>query len=79
MSEIERIYLERLEKRILEKGVSNAFLVSLLKLSVSYLSLERIKIFSKKYNISTQGIRKSKKHKNNIVKICNYQLIIDNS
>lgn len=79
MTELEKMYLEKLEKRILEIGVSNVFLVSLLKLTVSYLSLERIKVFSKKYGISTQGIRKSKKYKNNIVKICNYQLIVDNS
>jgi hypothetical protein len=78
MTELEKMYLEKLEKRILEIGVSNEFLVSLLKLTELYLSLESINDFSKKYGITTQGIRKSNKHKKNIIKICNYQVIIDN-
>lgn len=78
MTELEKMCLEKLEKRILEIGVSNEFLVSLLKLTELYLSLERINDFSKKYGITTQGIRKSNKHKKNIIKICNYQVIIDN-
>lgn len=78
MTELEKMYLEKLEKRILEIGVSNVFLVSLLKLTELYLSLESINDFSKKYGITTQGIRKSNKHKKNIIKICNYQVIIDN-
>lgn len=72
MTELEKMYLEKLEKRILEIGVSNVFLVSLLKLTELYLSLESINDFSKKYGITTQGIRKSNKHKKNIIKICNY-------
>lgn len=78
MTELEKTYLEKLEKRILGIGVSTEFLVSLLKLTELYLSLESINDFSKKYGITTQGIRKSNKHKKNIIKICNYQVIIDN-
>jgi len=76
MTEIEQEYLEKLEKRIYEKGISNDFLVSLLKLSENYLNLQRISHFAKENNKTTQGVRRFES--NRIIKICKYQLIINN-
>ena len=77
MNELEKLYIERLERKILTEGVSNEFLVSLLKLCEAYLQLTRVKKYSDEINKSTQGIRKY--HSDKIVKICNYQLIINNN
>jgi hypothetical protein len=76
MSELGQEYLQRLEKRVVEKGVSNEFLVSLLKLSETYLNLQRLSDYAKENNKTTQGLRRFKKDK--IIKICDYQLIINN-
>lgn len=76
MNELEQLYLERLENKIMSEGVSNEFLVSLLKLSCSYLNLQRVSDYSKKNKITTQGLRKY--HKSKIIKISNMQFVIDN-
>jgi hypothetical protein len=74
MTKYEQDILNRIGSLIHEGKLSNDFLVSNLKLSVEYLNLQRISDYSKQNNISTQGLRGNK----NIIKICNYQLIIDN-
>jgi hypothetical protein len=74
MTKYEQDIINRIGELIHEGKVSNEFLVSNLKLSVEYLNLQRISDYSKQNNISTQGLRGNK----NIIKICNYQLIIDN-
>ena len=76
MSELEQEYLYKLEKRINDIGVSNDFLVSIMKLCETYLNLQRISVYSKENRKTPQGMRKYRK--NNIIKICDYQLIIDN-
>ena len=76
MKDIEQEYLQKLEKKIIETGVSNEFLVSLLKLSEQYLNLKRISEHAKETSKSPQGIRKFQKDK--IITVCNYQLIIYN-
>jgi hypothetical protein len=74
MTKYEQDILNRIGSLIHEGKVSNEFLVSNLKLSVEYLNLQRISDYAEQNNISTQGLRGNK----NIIKICNYQLIIDN-
>lgn len=76
MNELEQLYLYRLENKIMSEGVSNEFLVSLLKLCEIYLQLTRVKKYSDEIKKTTQGIRKYQLDK--IIKICNYQLVINN-
>ena len=76
MTEYEQNILNRIEQLIHDGKLSNDFLVSNLKLSCDYLNLKRLSVYEKEYGKSTQGLRKH--HKNKIIKICNYQLIIDN-
>ena len=74
MTQKEQNIINRIEEIITTDGVSNEFLVSLLKLSCEYLVLERVSETAKRENKTTQGIRKFR----NIVKICGYQLTINN-
>lgn len=74
MTEYENKVYNRIGQLIHDGKLSNDFLVSNLKLSAEYLNLQRISDYSKQNNISTQGLRGNK----NIIKICNYQLIINN-
>lgn len=74
MTQKEQNIINRIEEIILTEGVSNEFLVSTLKLCAFYLQLERVSETAKKENKTTQGIRKFR----NIVKICGYQLTINN-
>lgn len=76
MTELEKLYIERLEKKIYTDGVSNQFLIELLKLCVDYLQLIRISKFSSISKKSEQSIRKY--HQEKIITICDYQLIINN-
>lgn len=76
MTEIEQQYIDRLERKIHTDGVTNDFLVSLLKLSETYLQLTRIKEYASQVNKSEQAIRRY--DTNAIVKVCNYQLVINN-
>ena len=77
MTDVEKSYLDRLENKIYSGDISNEFLVSLMKLSETYLGLIRIKDYAKEVGKTEQSIRRY--HKNNIIKICNHQLIINNS
>jgi hypothetical protein len=74
MTEGEQLMLNIIAEITHNHGVSNEFLVSLLKLCEDYLNLQRVSDFAKENGVSTQGLRGNK----NIIKICNYQLITDN-
>lgn len=74
MTQKEQNIINRIEEIITKEGISNEFLVSLLKLSEQYLQLERVSETAKREDKTTQGIRKFR----NIVKICGYQLTINN-
>ena len=72
MTKYEQNIINRIEELILEGKVSNDFLISNLKLSVSYLNLKRVSDYAKSEGKSTQGLRGSKK----IIKICDYQSLL---
>ena len=72
MTGYEKNVKNRIGQLIHEGKLSNEFLVSCLKLCEDYLNLQRISDFAKENGVSTQGLRGNK----NIIKICNYQLII---
>ena len=74
MTDKEIIIINRIEEIINVDGVSNDFLISMLKLCEQYLQLERVSKTAERENKTTQGIRKFR----NIVKICDYQLTINN-
>lgn len=74
MTDYEQKIYNRIGQLIQNGKLSNDFLVSNLKLSVDYLNLKRVSDYSKENDKSTQGLRGNK----NIIKICGYQLIIDN-
>lgn len=74
MTQKEQNIINRIEEIILTEGVSNDFLVSMLKLCEQYLQLERVSKTAERENKTTQGIRKFR----TIVKICDYQFTINN-
>ena len=74
MTKYEKDILNKIGQLVQDGKLSNDFLVSNLKLSVDFLNLQRISDYAKENGKSTQGLRGNK----NIVKICNYQLIINN-
>jgi len=76
MTEYEQNILDRISQLIHEGKLSNEFLVSNLKLSCDYLNLKRLSDYEKETGKSTQGLRKQ--HKDKIIKICDFQLFIDN-
>ena len=74
MTKYEQNIINKIGQLIQDGKLSNDFLVSNLKLSVDFLNLKRVSEYAKEEGKSTQGLRGSK----NIIKICGYQLIIDN-
>ena len=74
MTDNEQLMLKKLEKHILEKGVSNEFLVQLIELSGSYLNLMTIPRYAKANGISYNGAKKFR----NAIKLFNVKFIIDN-
>jgi hypothetical protein len=74
LTEKERISLRNVEELYYKGNLSNAYLVSLLKLIVSLLQLKRVSKYAKDNNITSQGARKFRE----TIKLCNYTLIIDN-
>ena len=76
LTEYEQNVLNRLCDLIKQGKLSNNFLVANLQQSVDYLGLTRINDYAKQIKKSNWGVRKFSKHK--IIKICNYQLIINN-
>ena len=76
MTKYEQDILDRIEDLIRDKKLTNDFLVSNLQLSIDYLGLTRIEEYSKQIGKSNWGVRKYQSDK--IIKVCNYQLIINN-
>ena len=74
MTEYETDIINKIGQLVQKGKLSNDFLVSNLKLSVDLLNLKRVSKYAKEEGKSTQGLRGDK----NIIKICGYQLIIDN-
>ena len=74
MTNYEQNVLKRIEQLIVEGELTNDFMVANLQLLESYLSLQRVSTTAKLTGKSVFGIRKFRK----IVKICNYQLTINN-
>lgn len=64
----------RLEKRILEHGVSNKELVQIIEVAGDYLGLKTISQYAKENNISYNG---AKKYRENIT-LFGVKFIIDN-
>lgn len=67
--------ITEIENFIFTNKITNEFLVSMLKLATDYLSLERVSDTAKRTGKTTQGIRKHRE----IIKICDYQLTINNN
>lgn len=74
MNEIEQQMLERLEKRIVETGVSNEFLVQICELSGKYLNLRTISDYAKENKMSYNGAKRFR----NVISLFNCKFIIDN-
>ena len=75
LTELEQKSLERFSELYYKGKLSNAYLVSILKLVViEFLQLKRVSKYSQQYKITTQGARKFR----DTIKICDYTLIIDN-
>jgi hypothetical protein len=74
MTPKEHNIINRIEEIIHKEGVSNDFLVSILKLSELYLNLKRVSEMAEIKGQTTQWLRKSDK----VVTICGYQLIPNN-
>jgi hypothetical protein len=74
MTEYETNIINRIGDLIHKGKLTNDFLVSNLKLSADYLNLKRVSDYGKENKKTTQGLRGSDK----IIKICDYQLVIDN-
>lgn len=74
MSEEERMMLERLERRIVEKGVSNAFLVQLIELCGRYLGLLTISAYAKRHKLSYNGVKKGR----HPLRILGIRFVVDN-
>ena len=75
MTDFEANKINEIQNMIIEGKLSGAFLVANLQLSIDYLNLVRVKDYAKSINKSEWGVRRV--YKNKIVKICNYQLVID--
>ena len=75
ISKEERLMLERLEKRIIESGVSNEFLVQLIELSGSYLGLQTIPHYAKSHHLSYNGVKKARQK----VVLFGVRFVVDNS
>ena len=75
MNEIEKQMIERLNKYIMEKNVSNDFLVQLIEVGKNYLNLQTIPDYCKFNKISYNG---AKNHRQ-IIKLFNKNFVIDNS
>jgi hypothetical protein len=76
MTDYEKDTLSKIESLIHKGKLSNDFLIASLQLSVNYLNLQRVEIIAKETGKSNWWIRKSRKK--DTIKICDYQLIINN-
>jgi len=76
LTEYERDVLNRLCDLIEQGRLTNNFIVANLQQSVLYLNLTRVEKYSKQIGKSNWGVRKY--YKNKIIKICDYQLVINN-
>jgi len=74
MTDYEKDILAKLEKMIVEKGVSNEFLVQLIELAGGYLNLMTIADYAKGKSMSYNGVKKCR----NVVKIFKTKYVIDN-
>jgi len=74
MTDYEKDILAKLEKIIVEKGVSNEFLVQLIELAGGYLNLMTIADYAKGKSMSYNGVKKCRE----IATIFNTKYVIDN-
>jgi len=74
MSDEENLMIQRLEKRIIENGVSNEFLVQNIILSGSYLNLKTIQKYAKDNKMTYRGVKNHRK----IVNLFGINFVIDN-
>ena len=74
MNELEVEMLTKFERRVMENGVSNTFLVELIKSAGSFLNLETIPNYAKRTGKSYQGVKKFR----HIEKIFDVKFVIDN-
>ena len=74
MNEDEEKILNRIEELIHKGKLSESFQVANLQLMVNYLGLERVSKTASREKKTSFGIRKTRR----IIKICDYQLTINN-
>lgn len=74
MTDSEKAMLNNLEKRIVEIGVSNEFLIENIKLNIQYLGLKTIMQYKKLYHKTYRGVKNHRK----IVNLFGKNFVIDN-
>ena len=72
-TEKEKLMLERLEKLIYTKGVSNEFLIQIFELSGRYLNIQTISDYAKSSNMSYNGVKKFR----NVKELFGVKFVID--
>ena len=76
MTDYERKILTQIGTLYQEGKLTDEFMVSNMKQCEEYLNLKSISEYAKSIGKTSQGVRMYRKK--NIIKICNFQMIIDN-
>ena len=74
LSEEEQGMIDRFAEHAATKGVSNEFLVQLIKLSGGFLNLQTIPDYAKNNKLSYNGVKNNRQ----IVNLFNVKFVIDN-